>query len=400
VVDSDGWIGNVQALLHQVHSIDPALSAKHEAGLLVELRGPRFTLSAEVGIGTVELITGPRADLGTLEQDHLCGLAILIEAAQATQQRLLGLGIQPRSRASIDLMCPKPRYGVMLEAMGPPWLWFTLTASDQVHVDIGLSELADATNCTSLLTAATVSLCGNSGIYEDQISPACSSREHLMGKIHAGNHRHGMPAGPIADLEGLIDQLRVHEHLMYRLDGEPRPSSGEFSEFLLTHGNVESPEAFEAFLFHEHYVWNSSRPRSAQGTLELRSACQQPQEAHMAATALGLAMVEAHRDLSDLIQQRLGEEPWTSARAWHQAAVLQGLAATEPVPGLLSDVLDLCEAALARRGRDEARYLKPLRGRLHVRRNAAQESVKTLETQGMGHLLQARTIQEPSLQAE
>ena len=120
----------------------------------------------------------------------------------------------------------------------------------------------------------------------------------------------------------------------------------------------------------------------------------------MAATALGLAMVEAHRELSVLITQRLGSEPWASAREWHQAAILQGLAASEPVPGLLSDVLDLCEAALRRRDRDEARYLNPLRARLDVRRNAAQEAVQMLETQGMSRLLQARTIHHPSVQTE
>ena len=47
------------------------------------------------------------------------------------------------------------------------------------------------------------------------------------------------------------------------------------------------------FLAHEHYVWHSTRPRTKQGTVELRAACQQPWSEHMAATALQLGLVEA-----------------------------------------------------------------------------------------------------------
>jgi gamma-glutamylcysteine synthetase len=372
VVDANGWVGDVQRLMHELARQDPGLKAKHEGELLVELRTERFILTTEVGIGTVELITGPRADLPTLENDHLLGLGYLLRAAEATGQHILGMGIQPRSQASESMICPKSRYRVLLETMGDSWLWFGLTASDQVHVDIGLDELAEATNCTSLLTAITVALCGNSGVVHDRDSGVCSGREYLMGQIFPEACRHGMPTGPIGDLYGLMDQLLGQRQLMQKIDGQPRPASGPFSDHLSKLGGPQAHGAFEAFLFHEHYIWNSSRPRSAQGTLELRSACQQPAQSHMCATALGLAMVQAHRELSALLGEELGSEAWTLARAWHKAAIAQGLAAPEPRPGLIGRVLDICRAALDARGLGEARYLDPLFARLQARENPAQ----------------------------
>ena len=130
-----------------------------------------------------------------LEQDHLEGLKWLLEAAAIHQHKILGLGIQPVSKASAELMCPKDRYGVLLEALGAGWLWFTLTASDQVHVDTGLNELSDVTNITSLLTALTVGLCGNSTVFHNRASNVLSAREHLMGQLLPGEYGHGFPAG-------------------------------------------------------------------------------------------------------------------------------------------------------------------------------------------------------------
>ena len=118
VVDDEGNAGDVQALLQAVAKMLPSLQQKFEGALLVELKGPRFILAAEVGVGTVELITGPQEDLIELEKAHLEGLHWLLEAAATLDQKILGLGIQPVSQASPQIMCPKDRYGVLLEALG------------------------------------------------------------------------------------------------------------------------------------------------------------------------------------------------------------------------------------------------------------------------------------------
>ena len=89
----------------------------------------------------------------------------------------------------------------------------------------------------------------------------------------------------ITGLDDLMGQLMDQRHLMVRNNGHPEVAKGQ-----QTFGSLGSGRwSFSDFLYHEQYILNSSRPRSAQGTIELRSACQQPASAHMAATAFGPA---------------------------------------------------------------------------------------------------------------
>jgi hypothetical protein len=103
-------------------------------------------------------------------------------------------------------------------------------------------------------------------------------------------------------------------------------------------------------------------------------------------------MVEAHRDLSVLLDEALGDDSWPSARAWHAAVIQQGLEAEEPSPRLLQRVLEICRGALDARGMDEARYLDPLFMRLETRKNPAQRSRALLETGGMEALLDQTSL--------
>ncbi len=48
----------------------------------------------------------------------------------------------------------------MHEVLGDPWKWFTVTASDQTHVDIGRDEFVSTYNTMNLLTPAVIALCG------------------------------------------------------------------------------------------------------------------------------------------------------------------------------------------------------------------------------------------------
>ena len=54
---------------------------------------------------------------------------------------------------------------------------------------------------------------------------------------------------------------------------------------------------WESFTVHDHYIWNSARPRTEQRTVEMRPACQQPWEEHMVVAALSLGLVEASQEI-------------------------------------------------------------------------------------------------------
>ena len=90
------------------------------------------TYAIEVGKGTVEMITGPCSDLHALRAANDAGMRALVAAARANDARVLGYGIQPGTPPTRALMTARPRYGNLLAQIGDPWLWFAVTASDQV----------------------------------------------------------------------------------------------------------------------------------------------------------------------------------------------------------------------------------------------------------------------------
>lgn len=363
------------------------MKAKYEGDLLVQLDGDRFSFAAEVGKGTIEIVLPPSEDLFGIQANYEEARERLLFAASRFGFRVLGYGIQPITAPTREFMAPKQRYGTLMDIIGDSWLWFTLTASDQVHVAIGRDEIVPYANLTNALSAVTVGLCANSPVYLGQEHGVCSAREARMATIYAEHHRHGMPAAPARDLPHYIEQIAVQPFLMERIDGLTRVYGRPFVEWLEAHGGADAPGSFEAFELHDHYIWNSGRPRNRHGTLELRSACQQPPHEHMAAATLGLGMVAAAPALAKLLDERLGAGAWEAMRQWHHDVIRVGLAAEEPAPGLLHAILDRIEDALWQRGRGEERLLVPLRKRADARENPAQRALDTLRGRGLAAMI-------------
>lgn len=414
VVQADGTAAEVSGLWMALAELSAerghVLKAKREGDLVVAMVGEAFTFYSEVGRGTIEVLTGPRQDLVQLAEDHERAMQVLLAATAAMGWSVLGYGIQPRTPATPAFMMPKRRYRVLLDAIGDPWLWFTLTASDQVHASIGRDEVVPLSNTANLLAPVTVALTANSPVYSDGFSGFMSAREGRMGEIHAAEHRHGMTAGPVADIRGLMDLTAGQRFLMeLRQDADGAwahaVTHDSFLHWLQAWGDDPAAtgrqSVHDAFLLHEHYIWNSARPRAHHGTLELRAACQQPWTepgspgpfAHMAASALGVAMVEAGAELGRYLEQRLGASGWNRMRTWHHAVVREGLAAEQPVEGLLDGVLGLCSDALAARGRGEEALLSPLVARLERGQNPAQRAAAAFQAGGVEALLATVRIQ-------
>lgn len=75
----------------------------------------------------------------------------------------------------------------------------------------------------------------------------------------------------------------------------PKPSFMPFKYHWL-HG-----ASYDDFLFHDHYVWHSARPRPKQATIEFRAACQQPLDDQQVVAALSLGIVENHSQVYDYL---------------------------------------------------------------------------------------------------
>lgn len=413
VVQADGSAAEVALLWDALQDLSAQagepLQVKREGELTVALLGRRWTFFSEVGRGTIEVLTGPRQDLWEIAADHEAAMQILLRAVHDRGWEVLGYGIQPKTPASGAFMTPKARYGVLLESLGDPWLWFTLTASDQVHASVCREEVVPLSDTINLLSPLTVALTANSPVYAGAVSGYMSAREGTMGEIHAREHRHGMTAQALGSMDALVEHLARQVFIMELRqhaagDWRHHVYDRSFVEWLQTYGEDPAAsgrqDAYTAFLLHEHYIWNSARPRSNHGTLEMRAACQQPWTEpgakggshHMAAAALGVALVEAGAALAPWLAERLGPDAWSDMRAWHHAAIARGLAAEEPVPGLIAGVLGHCEEALAARGRGEEALLSPLWARLERRTNAAQRHQLAFQAGGVDALVQATRI--------
>ena len=88
--------------------------------------------SIEVGRGTTRGDHGPCDDLHALRAAERAGAARRAAAAAARGARLLARGIQPGTPPSARLLTGRPRYLQLLAHVGEPWLWFGVTASDQI----------------------------------------------------------------------------------------------------------------------------------------------------------------------------------------------------------------------------------------------------------------------------
>lgn len=353
------------------------LKPLREGELIVGLEGASYSYAMEVGWGTIEVITEPCADLHDLKVQHEAAMTRLLTAAQRCGYLLLGYGIQPLTPQSEALMSPKKRYHLLHEVIGATWQWFTATASDQVQIDIARNELIPLLNLTNLLCPVVIAFCANSPICGGKESGWISSREGTMGQIHASSHRHGMPARAMRDPLDWIETLAKQDFLVRKQDGQYIPESGTFIDYLRQHG-----PRFDDFLMHEHYVWNSGRPRCAHATIELRSACQQPWAEHTANTALGLGIIEAWKTLAPWLEAQLQDALWPAMRDYHQRVLHQGIQATEPFEGLLAGILQHANDALSARGLGEEIYLAPLYRRLQERRSPGHDAIEAYRKGG------------------
>ena len=375
------------------HLAGEDLTPKREGELTVALEGSEYTFASEVGWATVEIITGPRDDLHQLAVDHEAAMARLLAAADAEGVIVLGCGIQPLASPSAAMMTPKQRYGVLHEVVGDPWLTFALTASDQVHVDIGRAELIPFTNLGNALCPLTIALCANSAVSGGADGGQCSGREWVMGTIQNAAGRHGMPLAPYAHATQMIEALAAQQLFITKSAGEATVDGRPFLEYLETNGPT-GDALRDAFLVHEHYIWHSARPRAGHGTLEFRSACQQPWAAHMCTAALSLGIIEGAARITAALRDHAGQADWAPAlwpelQRWHRAAVTHGLAADAPVPGLIETVLAAATEGLARRGRGEETLLDPLWRRWERRRNPAQEAREIVAQAGVRGIVEA-----------
>jgi gamma-glutamylcysteine synthetase len=388
LVDANGRAGDATPLWPALVDATGGRPTHDASGLLIGVELPRWFCLAEVGRGTIELGVGPRRSLPALDRDLRPALATVVRLVAAFGGRLLGHGVQPRTPFGAHLLTPKARYEALARETGLGWLRWTVTASDQLHVDVGREELARAMNVVNGCSGALIALCANSGVYGGRRG-AASGREVLSSRVSGEPFRNGAVPRRFADAEDYV-RWTIGFRALVLPDGR-----GGFDHPGVRYADrlaARGPDLDE-WLFHEHYLWPSARPRARLGTLEIRPACQQPR-ASFAAAALSLGLVEANAELDAYLAERFpGPAGWRRLLAYRRRAVHAGLGAAEPAPGFLATVVDLAAGALAARGLGEEPLLDEIRERLARRRGPADEAWSLLRRGGTVALVDAVTIE-------
>jgi len=314
----------------------------------------------------------------------------------------------------------------------------------QVHVAVTGSEMPLITSVCNAATPAIVALCGNSAVHSGSAGTAVCTRE--SGKGDSLGHRHGMPSGPVANARDFIEQIASFPYLMRRPTSPAGPSlanvcgtaAGPANErrYLPFRAHWEEGiegAAWEDFLFHDHYIWHSARPRAKQGTVEIRPACQQPMADHMVVAALGLGVAQSAAKLAPVLAAvgrgayaaagavaspegaalaasrvaaalplsggdawGLQGEAWAGLLHLHHQGSRTGLA-DPAVRAMSAAVLAHAEEGLALRGLGEEAFLSPLKVRLAVAQNPGQAAQAILAKDGAAALIAHCAQRPPSL---
>jgi gamma-glutamylcysteine synthetase len=382
IVDASGRAGDSSRIWPALVDATAGAPTYDVSGLLIGVERPRWFCLAEVGRGTVEIGVGPRRSLVSLERDLVPALHAVGGVAAGAGYRLLGHGIQPRTPFAPRLLTPKSRYEALARETGLGWLRWTITASDQVHVDVGRDELARAMNAVNGCSGALIALCANSGVYGGRVG-AASGREVLSARVSGEPFRNGDVPRRFADVEDYV-RWSIGFRALILPDGR-----GGFEHPGVPYAErlAERGPDLEEWLYHEHYVWPSARPRARLGTLEVRPCCQQP-DASFAAAALSVGVIEANRDVDAYLREAFpGATGWRTLLAYRRRAVHAGMRAAEPAPGFLGTIVDLAGAALGRRGLGEDAMLDPIRERLARRRGPVDDATDLMRRGGIAGLV-------------
>lgn len=395
LVTPDGRAGD-SASLWPLLLEEPGAKPVHDqpapdgTALLIGVETETWFCLAEVGRGTVEIGIGPRTSLHELAGDLDVALAAVGGAARRCGYRMLAYGIQPRTPPVPSLMTPKRRYLALLEVVGPTWLRFALTASDQLHAALDRNQLVLTTNLMNATSGALIAVAANSSVYGGRPGAACG-REGLMAGMVPESFRHGAVPRAFHDVEDYVRWV-VGFRCLALPDGRGgfRFPAGTYADEL-----ARAEADFAEFLYHEHYLWPGARPRALLGTLEIRPACQQP-GASFAAAAFALGLIEARPEAWAYLEDALGPDAWGALLAYRRRAVRDGIRAEEPAPGFLGTLLDLAELGLRMRGLGEQDLLSPLHERLERRNGPADHARELFRSVGMGSLVGELALPSPA----
>lgn len=312
----------------------------------------------------------------------------------------LGLGMQPVSPPSDLLMSGKSRNLFWNKVFGNGRVHlFTVSATNQAHIDVTMAESASAVNVFNGLSGAQIALTANSTVRRGKIDQEfCALAEDFWYRWLPGDARVGMTARPFTDWEDYMRHIcsfrpvfvvRGGSYLgIYRYDSfagyvaAGKDARGEDE----TGNRVPLEPCYADLNRHFTFCWHDAR-LSEYFTLENRVNCQQPPGEELSVTALSLGLLENLDEAAELVRSY----PWETLRQLHDAAVRQGPQAEAegiPVMELARQMFNLSVLGLKKRDLGEEIFLAPLWHRLERARCPAFKARETMAAGGIPALLE------------
>lgn len=347
-------------------------------------------ITQDAGRGTFEIIMLPHDTVMAAEMRMKELLKIIHGVCSLEGIRILALAYQPRTLPARENWNRKQRYDVLLDNYGEAVWPASLSASDQVHVDVAEKELVQVINTMNGMAGFYISLFANCPVVSGP-SDYKAYREVIWDYL--GAERTGLPDRPVGSLEEYLSRTWNIKCIM-AFNGEkyfiPGVKFCDYAEKLKS-----EDEVFKAYAVHEGSIWFCARPR-VYGTIEMRPAGLQPWEDMVSVSALTLGLMENLPQSEMFIKQFR----WDSLRGLRMDAVKNGFEARvsgEKVGRFIREMLDLSKKGLEKRALGEEKYLDSLFRRVEEEKAPADKGREDMESGGVDFLMEKSSLKEEHL---
>lgn len=361
-------------------------------------------MGTETGYCKLELSLGYEEDLFALSRKVEEIAELLHEFSWERGVNFLGLGIQPLTPPDEHLMMKKSRNLFWNEVFGNKKVsLFTITATNQVHVDVSEDEAADAVNVFNALSGPQIALNANSTVWKGKVDTEHKAvSEQFWDEWLPGDDRVGMPPRRFKDLEDYVYTLASFRPVYIMRDGQYL-GIGHYDSFLnywedgtearavTEDGEVVKvmPEIEDVDLHHT-FCWQDARI-SGYYTLENRVNCQQPPGELMVVAALTLGLMEELNSAKVIVDSF----EWDEFCRAREDAIHRGLKARlgeDSIADICQEIVAIAEEGLKKRGLGEEVFLQPLKERLAEERCPADYVRDIYQKDGIKGLLTHYTV--------
>lgn len=320
------------------------------------------------------------------------------EIAERMQIYILGYGMQPFSAASKSNIMPKPRYDAIEAFLGKSFYPHSLSAANQVHVDVNNSTVIGTVNVLNAFAPAILAVSANASVVLGKDTGFADYRARIWDQtqyqVFAERNRNRTGIVQFGNMEDYWNFLlefppvltkRDGKYLMYLNTPSLRDyiSRGETKAVVLGEGTklTITPQMVDVH-FLEGTVWWEARPKAIYGTVESRCPALQPSVSEI--TAVGALIFGLSLNVNKAYEFSKGMVSDTvEANRAREDASVNGLNARSvyPVREVAREMLDLAKEGLRMR-RDDAGHLDPLYERLENDKTPSQRSAEVLKKKG------------------